>query len=128
MNILLDTCTFLWMVDDVSKLGPEARVELEDASNRVILHQASCWEIQIKYSLGKLPLARPPREIIRDGIQMHGIEYHNLQDEAIWHLEKLPPLHGDPFDRILVAHALCEGLKLATPDPIIANYPVPIVW
>jgi len=128
MNLLLDTCTFLWMIDDVSNLGPEARVALEDASNQLVLHQASCWEIQIKYDLGKLALARSPREIISQGIAMHGIEYHSLQDEGIWHLQKLPPIHRDPFDRILISHALCQGLKLATPDPRIAQYPVAIIW
>jgi PIN domain nuclease of toxin-antitoxin system len=128
VNILLDTCTFLWMIDDVSMLGPAIRPALEDASNRVILHQASCWEIQIKHDLGKLPLARPPREILRDGIAAHAIDYQTLQDEDIWHLGKVPSLHGDPFDRILISHALCQGLKLATPDPEIARYPVPILW
>jgi PIN domain nuclease of toxin-antitoxin system len=128
VNILLDTCAFLWLIDDVTMLGGEIRPLLEDASNRLILHQASSWEIQIKYNLGKLPLARPPREIVRDGLAAHGIEYQRLLDEDIWHLQKLPAIHGDPFDRILISHALCHGLKLATPDPEIAKYPVPVIW
>ena len=128
MNLLLDTCTFLWMVDEVSNLGGEARAALEDGANRLTVHQASCWEIQMKYDLGKLPFNRPPREIIRDGMAMHGIEYQCLQDETIWHLQKLPPIHGDPFDRILISHALCHGMRLVTPDPRIAKYPVPVIW
>jgi PIN domain nuclease of toxin-antitoxin system len=116
------------MVDDVSNLGHEVRGALEDGANRVVLHQASCWEIQIKYDLGKLPLARPPREILRDGIALHGLEYRTLEDETIWHLQKLPAIHGDPFDRILVSHASLHGLKLATPDPRIARYPVAVIW
>jgi len=128
MNLLLDTCTFLWMVDDVTQLGPHARKALEDPANRLVLHQASCWEIQIKFDLGKLPLARPPREIISDGLSLHGIDYECLQDETIWHLQKLPPLHRDPFDRVLVSYALCNGLKLVTPDPHITEYPVPTIW
>jgi PIN domain nuclease of toxin-antitoxin system len=128
MNILLDTCTFLWMVDDVDRLGPHVRTVLEDGSNQVILHQVSSWEIQIKYDLGKLRLTRPPREIIADGLLQHDVHYQSMQDEEIWHLQKLPPIHGDPFDRILIAHALCNGLRLASPDPRITQYPVPTVW
>jgi len=128
MTILLDTCTFLWLVDDLTMLGPEIRPALEDASNRLIFHQASSWEIQIKYDLGKLPLARPPREIIRDGIGLHAIEYQRLQDDDIWLLQKLPDFHRDPFDRLLISHALCQGLKLGTPDPEIAKYPVQVIW
>jgi len=116
------------MVDEVSNLGGEARAALEDGANRLTVHQASCWEIQMKYDLGKLPFNRPPREIIRDGMAMHGIEYQCLQDETIWHLQKLPPIHGDPFDRILISHALCHGMRLVTPDPRIAKYPVPVIW
>lgn len=128
MNILLDTCTFLWLIDDVNMLGAEIRPALEDSSNRLILHQASSWEIQIKHDLGKLPLARPAREIIRDGLARHEIEYQRLLDEDLWLLGKLPHIHSDPFDRVLVSHALCQGLKLGTPDPQIAKYPVPTIW
>jgi PIN domain nuclease of toxin-antitoxin system len=128
VKILLDTCTFLWMVDQVDQLGSVVRAALEDATNELVFHQASSWEIQIKYDLGKLPLARPPKEIITDGLRAHDIQYQVLQDEDIWHLRKLPPIHGDPFDRMLIAHALCNGLKLASPDPRIARYPVPILW
>lgn len=116
------------MIDDVSMLGPEIRPLLEDASTRVILHQASCWEIQIKFDLGKLPLKRPPREIVTDGLRAHAVEYHPFQDADIWHLGKMPQLHSDPFDRILISHALCEGLRLATPDPAIHKYPVATIW
>lgn len=128
MNILLDTCTFLWMLDDVARLGKSVRPLLEDASNRLVLHQASSWEIQIKHDLGKLGLSRSPEEIVREGVERAGIEYRTLRDEEIWHLQKLPLLHGDPFDRILIACAQCDGLKLATPDPNIARYPLPVVW
>jgi PIN domain nuclease of toxin-antitoxin system len=79
-------------------------------------------------SFGKLPLARPPRELIPEALRDHDVQYHGLQDEEIWHLEKLPALHRDPFDRLLIAHALCEGLRVVSPDPWIARYPVPVLW
>jgi PIN domain nuclease of toxin-antitoxin system len=75
-----------------------------------------------------LPLARPPSEIIREGLGAHGIEYQRLQDEDIRHLRNLPAIHADPFDRLLISHALCQGLKLGTPDAEIAKYPVPVIW
>lgn len=128
MNILLDTCTFLWMIDEVKRLSPKVREALEDGRNRLVFHQASSWEIQIKYQLGKLPLSNPPKEIVEKGLSAHGIEYQPMSDAEIWHLQKLPELHRDPFDRILISYALCEGLKFASPDPEVHKYPVPILW
>ena len=128
MKILLDTCTFLWMLDEVGHLSTTARKALEDGGNELAFHQASSWEIQIKYQLGKLPLAQSPESTIQWGLKTYQIEYHGLRDESIWHLQKLPDLHRDPFDRILIAHALCTGQKLATPDPRIHKYPVATLW
>lgn len=128
MNILLDTCVFLWMLDDEEKLSTAAREAIEDGSNSLFFHQASAWEIQIKYQLGKLLLQSPPRELVNRGLKSYGVETVPLRDEAIWHLQKLPDIHRDPFDRLLIAHALTEGLKFATPDPRIHRYPVPIIW
>jgi len=128
VNLLLDTCTFLWMLDEVDHLSPLVRESLEDGTNNLVLHQASSWEIQIKFQLGKLALARSPEALVKAGLKTYGITYHPLSDAAIWHLQKLPLLHRDPFDRILIAHALCEGLKLVSPDPLIHPYPVAILW
>jgi len=127
MKILLDTCTFLWMLDEIGHLSPTAKSALEDGGNELVFHEASSWEIQIKYQLGKLPLARSPEATIQSGLDVYGIHYHQLNDESIWHLQKLPELHWDPFDRILISHALCTGHKLATPDPQIHKYPVSIL-
>ena len=128
MNLLLDTCTFLWVIDRVDQLSPGVRELLEDSTSALILHQASAWEIQIKYQTGKLGLRDRPEIIVREGLNRHGIAYHRMTDEAIWHLEKLPEHHRDPFDRLLISHALTEGLKLVTPDPRIHDYPVLCVW
>jgi PIN domain nuclease of toxin-antitoxin system len=122
MNILLDTCAFLWMIDDVGQLGPQIRPALENSENRVILHQASMWEIQIKYDLGKLPLARLPREIISDGIQAHIVEYCPLQNEDIWHLHKLPPNPPRPLRPH--PHRSCPLPRPAPGQPGPAHRPV----
>lgn len=128
MKLLLDTCTFLWMIAHEEKLSPPAREALEDGGNTLVLNQVSAWEIQIKYQTGKLKLKDCPEILIRDGLKLHGVDYEPLADEAIWHLGKLPEHHKDPFDRMLVASALTCGMKVVTPDHKIHAYPVPIIW
>lgn len=128
MRLLLDTCTFLWMIDEVENLSEKARENLEDGQNELMVHQASSWEIQIKYQTGKLDLRCPPEELLKEGLKRHRIGYARIQDEEIWQLQKLPTHHRDPFDRLLISSALCCGMRLVTPDPQIHKYPVPIVW
>ena len=128
MTFLLDTCVFLWVADEKHHLSAKAREILEDASNILRLHQATPWEIQIKHSLGKLYLPRPPCIAIPAAIEKLGLDYRTLDDDTMYTLEKLPPLHRDPFDRLLVAHAIQEGLPIITPDPLIHQYPVRTIW
>lgn len=128
MNCLLDTCTFLWMVDRVENLSPKVRDLLEDGSNLIVLSQISTLEIQIKYNRGKLPLGIPPREFVARAVAQFGLTYLELDDEHVFAKEKLPLLHRDPFDRLLIAQALHEGLVLLTPDPLIGPYPIRVIW
>ena len=128
MRLLLDTCTFLWLIAGEHKLSPVARELLEAGDNTLFLHQASVWEIQLKHQKGQLSLSESPRTLIPEALQLHQIECASLDNEAIWHLEKLPEHHKDPFDRILIASALCGGMKIVTPDPAIGLYPVPVLW
>jgi PIN domain nuclease of toxin-antitoxin system len=128
VTLLLDTCAFLWLTDQTEFLSKRARVACEDTQNSLWLHQASALEIQIKFDLGKLPLKLPPREFIPLAVKRHGLNYASLGDETIWFLQKLPLLHRDPFDRLLIAYALTHGLTLVTPDPQIQQYPLPVLW
>lgn len=128
MTLLLDTCTFLWMADEQHRLSDKVRDMLENASNTLCLHQATAWEIQIKHSLGKLALPQPPRIAVPAAIAALGLDYHRLDDDTIYTLEKLPALHRDPFDRLLIAHAIHHGLPLLTPDPLIHPYPIRVIW
>jgi len=128
MTVLLDTCVFLWMADDVRHLSEAARDILMDSSNVLRLHQVTPWEIQIKHGRGRLPLPRPPRVAVPAAIERLGLDYRTLDDETVYTLEKLPPIHRDPFDRLLVAHAIHEGLPILTPDPKIHAYPVRTIW
>lgn len=128
MRLLLDTCTFLWMIGQEEKLSAKARKALENADNSLTLHQVSAWEIQIKHQTGKLKLAESPEKTIHAAFQCYDLHYARLSDDAIWHLRKLPDHHKDPFDRILIASALSEGMKLISPDHNMHRYPVPVIW
>lgn len=128
MTVLLDTCVFLWLADDPSRLSPAAKEILEDATHVLRLHQVTAWEIQIKNSLGKLPMPHPPRIAIPEAIRRLQLDYRPLDDATIYTLEKVPHFHRDPFDRLLVAHAIHEGLPIVSPDPLIQPYPVRVIW
>jgi len=128
VKLLLDTCTFLWIISDSSELSEKARQLFITTDNVIYLSVVSSWEIMVKHSLGKLPLPDTPAEFISNGRRVHHIESLALVEKAIWHLDKLPALHRDPFDRILVCQAMAHNLILLTPDPLILQYPVKTYW
>ena len=128
MRILLDTATFLWIVLGAKDLSSTAKEAHTDPANEVYLSAVSAWEISIKYSLGRLPLSEDPDRFITRQREAHMIEPLPLGEEAVFHLHRLPDLHRDPFDRMLVCQAIAEGLVLLTPDRQIAQYPVRTLW
>lgn len=128
MNLLLDTCSFLWGCLEPENLSEVASEAIAVPENRIFLHQMSVLEIQIKYRIGKLNLLMTPEEFIPQAMESLDIEQHGLENKVIYLLNNLPPIHRDPFDRILVAHAICHGLTILTPDPHIHRYPVNCLW
>lgn len=128
MRLLLDTCTFLWVVGGAKELSPRAREAFADPAHEAFLSAASAWEIAIKHRLGRLPLPEPPELFVPAQRAAHGLEPLPIDEEAALHVAKLPDLHRDPFDRILVAQALVGGLVLLTPDDPIREYPVRTLW
>lgn len=128
MTCLLDTCTFLWLTDETGHLSVDARSILQDSGNTLVLSQVSTLEIQIKYTLGKLPLATPPHDFIPQAVATFGLQYLRIDDAHLWALGKLPLLHRDPLDRLLAAQASHEGMCIITPDPQIHRYPVRVIW
>ncbi len=128
MKILLDTCTFLWIAADAPELSEEARRAFEDPDNEVFLSSASAWEIAIKHALGRLPLPQPPERFVPSERKRHGAASLPIDEESALHLGRLPDLHRDPFDRILVSQAIVGGMAILTPDPLIARYPVRTMW
>ena len=99
MRLLLDTCTFLWLITDDDNLSQQARDLFQEPQNEVFLSAVSLWEITVKYQLGKLPLPEHPRHYIPDKRQQHHVESLSLHEDAIQHLANLPDIHRDPFDR-----------------------------
>jgi PIN domain nuclease of toxin-antitoxin system len=128
MKLLLDTCTFLWIVTGDASLSAPARKLFSDPANEVFLSSVSAWEIAVKHSLGKLPLPRPPSVLVPEERQRHQIAPLALDEGAALFSAKLPELHKDPIDRMLVCQAMVGGLTLLTPDSLITQYPVATIW
>ena len=123
-ELLIDTHIFLWSQFEPSKLSENLHQLRTSTQVRWHLSQISTWEIQIKYDLGKLVLPELPSKIFPDLIKHSGFAYEQLQDDAIFMLGKLPPIHRDPFDRMLIATALVNGWEIVTHDSIFEQYPV----
>jgi len=122
MKYLLDTCTLIWMFEGSDRIGAHLRAELTDLNNEVYYSDVSLLEIVIKYQLGKLQLPKPPSSLIAPLARHHQVDLLPHDTHTILGLEKLPLLHRDPFDRLLVSQAKQHGLTLVTPDPKIQQY------
>ena len=120
LNILLDTHVALWWFVDPDVLSDQARDAIEDGRNRVLLSAASVWEAAIKVASGRLDLPEPLMETATAA----GVEELTICARHAVRAAGLPPLHKDPFDRMLIGQALEEGLVIATRDALIKQYPV----
>ena len=118
----------MWIAAEPERLSDGAREAYQDPGNDVYLSSVSAWEIALKNALGKLPLPHPPDVYIPDIRRRHAIEPLLLDEDASLHLAKLPDLHKDPFDRMLVCQAMVEGMTILTPDLDIRRYPVRTLW
>ena len=128
MRLLLDTCTFLWLITDAAELSAAARERFASSTNEVFLSAASAWEIGIKWRRGRLPLPQPPPSFVTEQREAHGIAALEIDEESALHITRLPDLHRDPFDRMLVSQAIVHGLVLLTPDPLLAQDPARTLW
>ena len=127
MRLLLDTQCWLWMQAEPDRFGAETRKRLLDPRNELLLSAASAWEIAIKYALGKLPLPEPPSTYVPSRMRSSGVVGLAVEHAHALHVERLPPHHRDPFDRLLVAQAQLEGLPIVTSDLALAPYSVTII-
>ena len=125
MKLLLDTHLLLWAAGSPERLPLTARPLLEAPENQLLFSAASLWEIAIKRGLGRADFQVDPR-VLRRGLLDNGYVELPITSEHTVSIDSLPPLHKDPFDRILVAQAMVEGIILLTADALIAQYPGPI--
>ena len=128
MTLLLDTCTFLWLVAEDPRLPLRTRMDCRDPANAVHLSALSALEIAIKYRLGRLPLPESPESFVASRRQRLQIEPLPFDERDAAHDVLLPQHHRDPFDRGLVSQAILRGLTIVTPDPLIRCYPAPVSW
>lgn len=127
MIILLDTCDFLWFVSGSDSLPTRLREEIENPDNTVYLSVVSLWEIIIKEGLGKMPLPKSAAEYVPEQRERHRISSLDLNEASVKLLAKLPLVHRDPFDRMLVCQARAQGSKLCSSDPVMKQYPVDLL-
>jgi PIN domain nuclease of toxin-antitoxin system len=127
MRILLDTCEFLWLITGDAKLAPAVVAAVRDPQNQVFLSVVSFWEISVKHSLGKLPLPQSPARFVPLQREKHLLTPLALDETAVALLSTLPPLHRDPFDRMLICQAQAHGLTLASSDALVRQYPVTLL-
>ena len=128
MKVLLDTCTFLWWCSGAGRIPKAIRSAVSDPANEVYVSTASIWEITLKNRAGRLHLPEPPELFLPQQRERHGFLSLPIDEASVLQLPRLPPLHQDPFDRILVCQAIEHGMTLLTPDRLIAQYPVRISW
>lgn len=125
MKLLLDTHLLLRAAGEPDRLPPAVLAEIENPDNDLIFSAASLWEVAIKRSLGRADFTVDPR-LLRRGLIDNG--YHELPvtSEHAVAVDGLPSIHKDPFDRILIAQSIVEGITLLTLDDLVARYPAPV--
>ena len=125
MRLLIDTHLLLWAGFFPGRLSPRARAAVGNTDNTLIFSVASIWEIAIKYGRGRKDFVIDPR-LFRDDLLRNGYQELAVLSAHATGVLDLPPIHKDPFDRLLIAQALVEGITLLTADAAIARYPGPI--
>jgi PIN domain nuclease of toxin-antitoxin system len=128
MRVLLDTHAFLWYVLDDARLGADAKAVISDGANEVLVSAASFWETAIKVGLGKYSLSVPFAEFWQNNIDVNQFAVLGIEIKHAAILTSLPHHHRDPFDRLIVAQALAEGIPIVTADGAIRPYGVTVIW
>jgi len=125
VKLLLDTQLLLWAAIAPERLSARAKREINDPENQLLFSAASLWEIAIKSSLGRADLSIEPR-VLRRAMLDNGYMELTVSSEHAVNIDTLPPLHKDPFDRLLLSQALVEGITLLTADAQLARYKGPV--
>lgn len=125
MKLLLDTHLLLWAAGEPGRLPTEARNLIDNPANELLFSAASLWEVVIKRGLGREDFKVDPR-LLRRGLLDNGYSELPVVSDHVVAIDSLPRIHQDPFDRVLVAQAIVEGIILLTTDSLLAQYPGPI--
>lgn len=128
MNLLLDTCTFLWLAQQPSMISAGAALALNDPANELFVSDVSLWEITLKHAAGKLPLPDKPRTWLPAKLKWHQLQSLTLKREAIFLSGELPMAHSDPFDRLLAAQAIDAGMTIISPDSPLSGLGASRIW
>ncbi len=128
MRALLDTHVFIWWIMDSPQLPRRVREIIADDDNELFLSAASCWEIAIKAGLGKIMLPAHPDAFIVEQMALNAVQTLPVEASHALHVFHLPSFHRDPFDRILIAQAVMEGIPIITSDAFIRKYKVQTIW
>jgi PIN domain nuclease of toxin-antitoxin system len=127
-DLLLDTQAMLWFFWDDPQLSETAKALIEDPERRKLVSLASCWEIAIKAGLGKLKLGSSCHSFLHREIAANNFELLPISLGHAAHVETLVPHHRDPFDRLLIAQSLLEGIPLVSTDVVFDRYGVSRLW
>jgi PIN domain nuclease of toxin-antitoxin system len=128
MRLLLDTHAFLWFVTANPRLSSEAESAIRESRNELLLSVASVWETAIKSKLGRLPIPQPLDAFIPEHLRTNRIGLLSIKLRHTFEVARLPLHHRDPFDRLLVAQAVTEGIALVSADTTFDDYQVHRIW
>ncbi len=125
MKLLLDTHVLLWAAGQPDRLSAATLKLIDNPANELLFSAASMWEVALKRGLGRTDFQVDPR-LLRRGLLDNGYSELPVMSEHVVAIASLPPIHKDPFDRLLVAQATVEGITLLTADSVVAQYPGPV--
>jgi PIN domain nuclease of toxin-antitoxin system len=125
VRLLLDTHVLVWLISDSRRLSAAARNLLADPDNELLYSVVNLWELAIKYGLRRTSILLDPRLLRRELLKNGFVELAITGEHAVA-IDQLPPLHKDPFDRLLIAQSIVEGITLITADPVVARYPASV--
>ena len=128
MRLLLDTHTFLWLDGSPERLSPAALAACEDLTNELYLSVVSAWEIQIKHQINRLQLDVPLEEMVQGQQAANDLHILPVELPHVYTLRQLPLHHHDPFDRLLIAQAKVEQMRLVSADSQFEPYLVEVIW
>ncbi len=126
-SFLIDSRTWLWMLDDSPRLGERTRAIVSQASISLLLSVASAWELSVKVGKGRLRGPLTTDAELRSALAVSGVTLLPIDLGDVVAVAALPPHHGDPFDRMIVAQARVRGIPVLSGDPSLARYDVEVI-